>query len=137
MEGSIGKTISGNSNFTFRSNLVDVETKYVKSNSTYKIVDNVEEIFNGIPIIIDELLNQKESTILIRNASKNIYQIYFDKIFLNDSDFSRSIFNNPLPINLLLFENNNIVMELFVGQKRDELNFKKRDKSEIDLYPHS
>ncbi|MBJ11698.1 MAG: hypothetical protein CMG62_01280 [Candidatus Marinimicrobia bacterium] len=137
LEGSIGKAINGNSNFTFRSNLVNVKTKYIKSISTYKVVDNAEEIFDGIPIIIDELLNKKKSTTLIRNASKNIYQIHFHKIFLNDSDFSRSIFNNPLPINLLLFENNNIAMELFIGQKRDELDFKKRDKSEIDLYPHS
>ncbi len=132
----IGKTVKNITTYTLNADLIRTEDAKVVSSSIFRIENEFEDFFDGVRIIITEILKKEKSTVLIRNKLKNIYNVNFDRIFLSDTDFQRSIFNNPFPISLLFLENEELVLELFIGQKRNEIDFSDRDKLEIKNYPH-
>ncbi len=136
IECRIGKTEKNITSYTLDTDFFRVDDGIIVSSSTYKVENEIEDLFDGVQMIISEILKKKKSTVLIRNKAKNVYNVSFDKIFIDDLDFQRSIFNNPLPISLFFLQNNILIIELFIGQKRNEVDFSKRDELEIRIYPH-
>ena len=132
----IGKTETDITNYTLNTDLIRADDGIIISSSTYKVENELNDFFDGIKTILIEILKKEKSTISIRNKAKNVYSVSFDRIFIDDLDFQRSIFNNPQPISIFFFENNILIMELFIGQKRNEFNFQERDNIEIKRFPH-
>lgn len=132
----IGKVAKEQTIFTLDADLIYTEDATIRSSTTYKVENKFEDFFDGTSVLINELFNKKKPTALLRNMAKYVYKISFDKIYLDDSDFHRSIFNNPLPVSLLFLENDILIKELFIGQKRNDVDFSKRTKAEIKMHPH-
>ena len=132
----IGKTVKDITIYTLNTDLIRTEDAMIVSSSTYKVENEFEDFFDGVNSIITETLKKERSTVLIRNKVKNIYNVSFDKIFLDDINFQRSIFNNPYPISLFFLENEKLILDLFIGQKRNKIDFSQRNKLEIKSYPH-
>ena len=136
IECRVGNTFKGIPMYTLNTDLIRSDDGIIISSSTYKAENESEDLIDGVQTIISEILKKEKSTVLIRNKAKNIYNVSFDKIFIDSLDFQRSIFKNPLPISLFLFDNNSLIIELFIGQKRNEVDFEKRDEIKIKSYPH-
>ena len=113
--GNIGKL---GKKYNTVANLVDVSTGEFLNSSSFSTVGDISMLLDGMKQIAYELTDNTPPTIKSRRIEAIDYKVSIEKMFIDEKDFTRSGFGNPLNIDLIAYQDLNKIMHIRVGKKR-------------------
>ena len=120
--GNIGRL--GNK-YTAIANLVDVSTGEFLNSSSFSTDGDISLLLDGMTQIAYELTDSTLPTLKKRRIEAINYKISIDKILIDENDFTRSGFGNPLNIDIIVYQDLSKIMHIRVGKKRGLIGINK------------
>ena len=124
----IGSAGRFGSTYTISARLVNAATGEVLKSANYDHSGDIAQLLiKGMKELAYELATNTSPLIKSRRIDTIDYKATIEKIFIEEGDFTRSGFGNPLNINIIVYQDLNKIIHIKVGKKRGLIGINKSE----------